>query len=209
MKKICCAFICVWMVFTLAGCSEKEEPSPLPIEATTSQQQQSTTSFTTKTETTSSTPVTQASEMTGSRLYNYLIHTNHTNITAPKIISAIKEKDVVALEALMCRNIKENVNNLPEEIGKLMDAIDGEIINSSWKNVGNYDAKHGADGAILQVDMAIYLTTPTNAYYVSIVWETANSFAKEEAGIRGIGLVEENILLANINATDGIGEWHD
>lgn len=52
----------------------------------------------------------------GSLQYNYLVQTNSTDIAAPKIINAIKEKDVDALEALMCQNIKENVNNLPEEI---------------------------------------------------------------------------------------------
>lgn len=145
----------------------------------------------------------------GSLQYNYLIQTNHTNIAAPKIINAIKEKDVDALEALMCQNIKENVSNLPEEIGKLMDSIDGEIINSSWENIGNYDAKHGDDGAILQVNLVIYLTTSTDTYRLGIMWETANSFAKEEAGIRNIGLSEDGHTLVLITATEGVGEWHD
>lgn len=146
----------------------------------------------------------------GSLQYNYLVQTNHANIAAPKIINAIKEKDVDALEALMCQNIKENVKNLPEEINKLMNSIDGEIINSSWNNVGNYDAKHGDDGAILQVVMEIHLTTSTTTYFLGVTWETANSFAKEEAGIRNIGLLDiNNNLLARIYATEGIGEWHD
>ena len=146
----------------------------------------------------------------GSLQYNYLVQTNNTNIAAPKIISAIKAKDVDALEALMCQNIKENVNNLPEEISKLMDSIDGEIINSSWENVGNYDAKHGDDGAILQVLFDIYLTTSEGDYKLLLTWETANSFAKEEAGIRAITLlIPHGSTLADIRATEGIGEWHD
>ncbi|MEI6578839.1 MAG: DUF5104 domain-containing protein [Eubacteriales bacterium] len=145
----------------------------------------------------------------GSLQFNYLVQTNSTDIAAPKIISAIKEKDVDALEALMCQNIKENVNNLPEEISKLMDSIDGEIINSSWKNTGNYNENRGNGKAILQVNLDIYLTTSTSTYYLGIMWETANSFAKEEAGIRGIGLMVDGRILAKINATEGIGEWHD
>jgi len=146
----------------------------------------------------------------GSLQFNYLVQTNHTNIAAPKIISAIKEKDVDALEALMCQNIKDNVDDLPGEISSLMDSIDGEIINSSWKAVGNYDANHGEDGAILQVVLDIYLTTSTTTYFLGVTWETANSFAKEEAGIRNIGLLDiDNNLLARIYATEGIFEWHD
>gem|GEM_PF-1111823 len=146
----------------------------------------------------------------GSLQYNYLVQTNSTDIAAPKIINAIKEKDVDALEALMCQNIKENVNNLPEEINKLMNSIDGEIINSSWKNVGNYDAKHGDDGAILQVLVDIYLTTTEGDFKLLLTWETANTFAKEEAGIRAVTLlIPHGSTLADIRATEGIGEWHD
>lgn len=146
----------------------------------------------------------------GSLQYNYLVQTNNTNIAAPKIINAIKEKDIDALEALMCQNIKNNVNNLPEEIGKLMDAIDGEIIDSSWKAVGNYNENRGNGKAILQVDLDIYLTTSEANYKLLIVWETANSFAKEEAGIRAIVLlIPHGSTLADIRATEGIGEWHD
>lgn len=92
-----------------------------------------------------------------------------------------------------------------------MNAIDGEIINTSWNNVGNYDAKHGDDGAILQVIMEIYITTSSDTYHLGITWETANTFAKEEAGIRNIALldIDNNLLLAKISATEGIGEWHD
>ena len=142
--------------------------------------------------------------------YNYLIQTNSTDIAAPKIISAIKAKDVDALEELMCQNIKENVSDLPEKIGELMEAINGEIIDSSWKNMGNYSENRGDGGAILQVDLGIYLTTSEANYKLLIVWETANSFAKEEAGIRAIVLlIPHGSTLADIRATEGIGEWHD
>jgi len=146
----------------------------------------------------------------GSLQYNYLVQTNHTNIAAPKIINAIKEKDVDVLEALMCQNITDNVNDLTEEINKLINSIDGEIIDSSWNAVGNYNENRGDGRAILQVDLDIYLTTSQANYKLLIVWETANSFAKEEAGIRAIVLlVPHSSTLADIRATEGIGEWHD
>jgi hypothetical protein len=145
----------------------------------------------------------------GSLQYLHLQQTNSTDIAVPKIISAIKAKDVDALEALMCRNIKENVNNLPEEIGKLMDSIKGEITDYSWKTVGNYNGKRDDGRKIIQANLDIYLTTSTGTYYLSIVWEAANSFAKEETGIRGIGLMVDGRVLGKINATEGIGEWHN
>jgi hypothetical protein len=145
----------------------------------------------------------------GSLQYNYLVQTNHTNIAAPKIISAMKAKDIDALEELMCRNIKDNVNNLSVEISKLMDSIDGEIINSSWENIGDYNENRGNGKAILQVNLVICLSTSMNTYHLGVMWETANSFAKEEAGIRNIGLSVDSHTLVLITATEGVGEWHD
>lgn len=148
----------------------------------------------------------------GSLQYNHLIQTNSTDIAVPKIIDAIKEKDVDALEALMCQNIKENVNDLPGEIRKLMNSIDGEIINYSWENSGTYSENHRDGKAIYQVVVSVYLSTPTKNYNMGIMWESANSFAKEETGIRNIGLLDvdqDYLLLSRISATEGVSKWHD
>jgi len=146
----------------------------------------------------------------GSLQYLHLQQTNSADIAVPKIISAIKEKNVDALEELMCQNIKDNVNDLPEEIGKLMDSIKGEITDSSWKNMGSYNGKRDDGRKIIQANLDIYLTTSEANYKLLLVWEVANSFAKEEAGIRAIVLlIPHGSTLADIRATEGVGEWHD
>jgi len=141
----------------------------------------------------------------------HLIRTNNTAIAAPKIISAIENKDVPALEALMCKNIKDNVENLPGKIGELVNAIEGEITNSTWKTRGSYQETGAGGRRIVQSGIDIYLTTSTENYLLLVMWETANNFAIEEVGIRGITLVIPNDgpTLADIKATEGIGEWHD
>jgi len=146
----------------------------------------------------------------GNNQLQYLIRTNNTNIAAPKIISAIKEKDVAALEALMCKNIKDNEDDLQGKISALINAIDGEITSSSWRTQGSYQENAYGGKQIVQSGIDIFLTTPAGTYYFGIMWETANNFAVEEVGIRSIGLIDpsDNIVII-IRATEGVGEWHD
>jgi hypothetical protein len=146
----------------------------------------------------------------GNNQLQYLIRTNSTDIAAPKIISAIKEKDVAALEALMCKNIKDNVENLTDKVSELINAIEGEITSSRWGNRGSYQETGAGGRRIVQTGIEIFLTTPSGTYYLSITWETANNFAIDEVGIRSIGLIDpsDNILI-RIAATEGVGEWHD
>lgn len=148
----------------------------------------------------------------GALQYSHLQITNHTNIAAPKIIVAVKARDIDALEAMMCLNIKQNVENLPEKIGEMLDLIKGDIIESSWESGGgSYDERHKDGKAIIQSGIDIYLTTTEGNFYLGICWETANSFAMEEVGIRSIGLAQTNPLktLAILRATEGVESWHD
>jgi len=143
-------------------------------------------------------------------MYLHLLRTNHTDIAAPKIISAFESRDIAALEALMCQNIKDNVEDLQEKIGEMMDAIEGEITESSWKIIGSYHERRRDGRRITQSDLDIYLTTSSVDYKLLIVWETANNFAVEEVGIRAIVLlIPKGSTLADIRATEGVGSWHD
>lgn len=57
---------------------------------------------------------------------------NSTTVVGPVIAQAFVDRDVEALEEYMCLNIKENVDDLPGEIQKLYDLIDGEITETSF-----------------------------------------------------------------------------
>lgn len=148
----------------------------------------------------------------GSLQYNHLIQTNGTNIVAPKIVEAIKERDIDTLEEMMCLNIKQNTENLPEKIGELLDAIDGEIIEITYKLTGTNYSSSRPEGSMVQDSMKFYIKTSTSegTYRLSVVWEIANTFAIEETGIRGTGLTDpDGYFLTNILATEGVGCWHD
>ena len=142
--------------------------------------------------------------------YLELIRTNSSDIAASKIANAFIEKDVDAMEAIMCLNIKENTEDLRDKISEMLDAVDGEITDYTWKIMGSYSETQKDRRQMVQVGFDLYLTTSTGNYKLLIEWETANNFAIEEVGIRAIALlIPDGPVLADIRATEGISEWHD
>ncbi len=129
--------------------------------------------------------------------------------TQNSISEAIETRDIDALEAMMCQNIKQKVDDLPSEIGALIDTIDGDITEWDWNPRGSYDAaKFGKQ--IIQTSWSAQLKTTNGIYFIAVTWEIANNFAPGEMGIRAITLLDEDReLLVAIKATEGIGGWHD
>jgi len=143
----------------------------------------------------------------GGLQYQYQMRTFDTVTTLNSIMDAIETRDVNALEAMMCRNIKRNVGDLPGKIGELIDAVDGKITGWDWWPNSGYDgAKSGKK--IMQKGWTIQLETVNGSYFLVVRWEIANNFAPEEIGMRAIALFDkDNKLLADIKATEGVGGW--
>jgi hypothetical protein len=97
------------------------------------------------------------------------------------------------------------VPNLSDEIGELIDSIDGQVIDIFLNPSGSYSVKNNGK-AIAQESWGYYITTTAGTYYLGITWEIANNFAPEETGIRSIGVTDQQdfSLLALISAPDGI-----
>ena len=144
--------------------------------------------------------------------YAHLVQTNNTNIAVPKIIEAITARDIDALEAMMCLNIRQNVDNLSEKIGDMIGSIDREIIETTRKKGTDisYSERREDGRSMVQSGFTIFFTTTTGTFRVGGIWETANNFAPEELGIRHIAVTNpDGIVLLIIEATEGVEEWHD
>jgi hypothetical protein len=133
---------------------------------------------------------------------------------AAVVLTAIQERDIDAIEAFMCKNIKDNVPNLHMEIGIFIDSIQGKITKYT-KSASNGSGFNGSSGGktIEQKDSAWDMETTEGTYHMSITWEIYNNFAFEERGIRSIGLTAKTDngyeSLALIRATKGIWNMHD
>jgi len=140
-------------------------------------------------------------------------YTYNSTIGAERIIDAFKNEDVDALEELMCKNIKDNVENLSDKIQSLFDTIDGEITGASYEHAGySFSQNNPGKGEINQSIVRITLKTTVREYYMFVNWETVNTYQPNENGIRRIVVnTGDNYseLLYEISATNGICEWHD
>jgi len=134
--------------------------------------------------------------------------------TANAIVDAINDRDIDALEEMMCLNIKENVEDLPDKIEELIDSIDGKIVRFKWHSAGG-DSESRSDGKkIIQIDRSIDFKTDGGKYDIGVVWEISNNFSPNEIGIRMITLREYDEYdhpygVVQIRAIEGVGSWHD
>jgi len=144
-------------------------------------------------------------------LADYQSRTFDSTKAATAVIDAITARDVAALEAMMCKNIVDNVSDLPGEIGKLYDAI-GDLngVTTRW-SMGVYSGSRDGGKRISQSILEIHFSNSDGDFAVFISWETVNNFSPDEKGIRSIALFDKE-LHANayeITATEGTVGWHD
>ena len=139
------------------------------------------------------------------------------------VIYAVENKDASAMEAVMCKNIKDNYDDLTGEINTMLSYIEGDIESISWETGGGYSESDGRGNSITQNHQDFEIITTECVYGISVVVETYNSFSSDELGIRAIALdsliknTNPNIsreyvygeTLYKIFATEGIKEWHD
>ncbi len=136
---------------------------------------------------------------------------NSSDEAMPKIATAIETKNVEVLQELMCKNIKENIADLPTEIQKIYDCIDGEILEVTYEYRGGSSAEKRKEGTMAQTVLFFYITTTTEKYSAGVTWETINTVDYEETGIRSIGLAiyDPPEALYSIVAPSGTDGWHD
>ncbi len=142
---------------------------------------------------------------------------------AEAIIYAVENKDASAMEAVMCKNIKDNYDDLTGEINNMLSYIEGDIEKITWKRFGGYYENDGNGNSVTQNDQSFDIFTTEGVYGFIVTIETSNSFSTDELGIRAIALhtLTENTRpnssyeyiygksLHKINATNGIGELHN
>ncbi len=142
---------------------------------------------------------------------------------AEAVIYAVENKDASAIEAVMCKNIKDNYPNLTDEINTMLSYIEGDIESITWTKKGSYTQTDGKGNSISQNSQNYNIFTTEGVYGLSVVVETYNSFSLEELGIRAIALHTEikntdpsipyeyiySENLYKIFATEGIQDWHD
>ena len=128
---------------------------------------------------------------------------------ADTVMTAIKEQDSKALEAMICKNIKDNDSDLSNQISALFGYAKG-VTNYKVEGGGaEYSGNRGSN-SILKRDVEINFTVSGVKYNLFIVWEI-NNFSPAEKGIRHVNLktVDPRVVLVNFVSTEGFLQWHD
>jgi hypothetical protein len=102
------------------------------------------------------------------------------------VMFAIKRKDISALEAMMCKDIKENIKDLPNELDHFMGCMNGEITNISWDSA---DSGEEIEHGLIEVGYAgvdIFFQTETESYDLYIKYMYRNKNNPKEIGLRRI-----------------------
>lgn len=142
---------------------------------------------------------------------------------AEAVIYAVENKDASAMEAVMCKNIKDNYGDLTGEINTMLSLIEGDIESITWKKFGGYYENDGNGKSVKQNAQSYDIVTTKGVYGISVTIETDNSFAPDELGIRSIALNTQiknpnpnssyeyiyGEFLYRIFATEGIGTMHN
>ena len=118
------------------------------------------------------------------------------------IIEAIENRDVAALEKLMCPNIKENVPDLEKKITAFYDAIDGEIIeNDGWSGTGSSDeTENGISGRISSEGWIYEFRTASKSYCLNVSWVKMDTRSLKYMGLSGISLTDMKLFHEYLSA---------
>ena len=108
-----------------------------------------------------------------------------------EIMGAIEAGDIAVIEAMASQLLKKETKDLTSEIGKLIDAIDGKIIDYSRSGGGGRNESH-LGTRISRTSWSLDLETATESYWLSISWVVVNNRAPDEVGLSSMSLLDSN-----------------
>jgi hypothetical protein len=109
------------------------------------------------------------------------------------IKNAIKAKDILALEAMMCKQIKQTAPNLSDEIGGLLNVIDGTIVEFD-DGIGDTSRDLAGSGKRSMRGWHYCFKTATKSYRLDVTWIIIDTRDPETMGLAAILLRDEELL---------------
>jgi hypothetical protein len=113
-------------------------------------------------------------------------------VIAEDVLSAIEAQDVAALEAMFCPAIRTQTEDLYDQIAKLIDAIDGDIVKMDRSPSSSY-SKPGFNEFSWDIDIETTATT----YLIMFGWMSINTTNSEEVGLNYLSLIDLGLLSLN------------
>lgn len=93
---------------------------------------------------------------------------------------------------MMADNVKKSVENLSDQIGNLVDAIDGEIVEYDLSSSVRYD-KSDYGTRYSSISWNIHIKTNTKNYSLIIGWVVVDSREPEKVGMDCVILLDPDL----------------
>lgn len=133
-------------------------------------------------------------------IYQDLTYPGEKVITE-RVIEAVKNDDVEAIEEMMSQYVKSNNENLSEDIEKLMNTIEGDINDAYWYAGSSDSVKKDYDSYESYRTWSIKFETENSVYKLNVTWVRANTNKPEKVGMSSMSLFDmERNLLATVYA---------
>ena len=132
-------------------------------------------------------------------IYQDLTYPGEKVITE-RIIEAVKNDDVEAIEEMMSPYSSENVENLSEKIKTVTDAIEGNIKNAYWYSGSSDSVKKDYDSYESSRTWVIKFETDISNYKLHVTWIRANTAKPEMVGLDALSVSDMDYnLLAELS----------
>lgn len=117
-------------------------------------------------------------------------------VITERVITAVKNGDVKAIEEMISPYIKNNHENLSEDIEGLINAMEGEILKAYWYSGSHDSVKKDYDSYESYRTWQIKFETDVSNYKLHVTWVRANTNKPDMVGMSSLSLsdMEYNLL---------------
>ena len=107
-----------------------------------------------------------------------------------EIIDAVKTNDIDAIEKMLSKETKKNMDNPKEKIAEFLQKIEGEIINAEYyEGIGEHDESGG--GYVYSTrSWWIKFETTKDTYYLIVGWTRADTRKPKNVGLYVLSLMD-------------------
>lgn len=117
-------------------------------------------------------------------------------VVTENIIEAVKNKDAKAIENMLSYSTKKSSDGLLEQIEKLFNTIEGDIVDAGWYCGGHDSVKKDYASVESSTSWGIMFETTEDNYLLHVCWVRIDTIKPENVGMTGITLfdMDRNIL---------------
>lgn len=115
------------------------------------------------------------------------------------IIDAVKSNDIVAIEEMLSKERKKNMDNPKKKIAEFLQTMEGEIINAEYKSSAREKDESGGGYVYSFRSWIIEFETTEETYWLFVNWVRADTREPDKVGMSSMFFTDtEHEILAEL-----------